>query len=130
MPDKVIVIDLDGTICEQVPPNADGSPRDYSKAIVKPKVVEFLKKAKAAGWNIQIYTARGQITYQGNLERIYLNLRAITQKWLKDNDVTYDHLFFGKPPANVYIDDKSLHPSIFDRVSAETVVGILNDNYK
>ena len=32
----------------------------------------------------------------------------VTIKWLKQNDINYDHIVFGKPPAKYYIDDKGI----------------------
>jgi len=37
----------------------------------------------------------------------------MTEKWLKDNRVCYDELIFGKPAADVYVDDKAVLPEDF-----------------
>ena len=39
-----------------------------------------------------------------------MNYRIMTEKWLKDNNVKYHELKFGKPAAWKYIDDKACLP--------------------
>lgn len=36
----------------------------------------------------------------------HINNLLVTKQWLKKYDVQYDHIQFGKPVADVYIDDK------------------------
>lgn len=97
---KRLVIDLDGTLCEQK------TFETYYEALPKKEVIEKLREYALAGWHITIFTARGMNTLQGNVSAIKKHLSYQTKKWLKENNVPYHRLRFGKPPADKYIDDK------------------------
>lgn len=103
---KRIVVDIDGTLCEQVD--------DYSKyASAQPRraVISYVNALYIAGTHVTIFTARGMDTHRGNIEEIEKNLRPLTTKWLSANGVLYDRLLFGKPPADLYVDDKAEYPT-------------------
>ena len=82
---KVLIIDIDGTICE------DNTFPNYSGAKPFKKQIEALHEIKGTHF-IVLYTAR----YEAD--------RPITEKWLKDNSVPYDRLIFGKLPYDFFIE--------------------------
>ena len=95
------VFDLDDTI--SVHKN-----RDYKNAEPINAVIDKMRSMKKDGWEIVIYSARGQISCNGDLEKIEKNNRDIVEEWLRKHDVPYDELLFGKPIGDIYIDDKGM----------------------
>jgi len=98
------VFDLDGTICTQEKMGT------YQDALPIEKIVEKIRVLWCLGDYIIIFTARGMNTFSGNILAIERNMRPITEKWLRDHDVPYHELIFGKPAADVYVDDKGCKP--------------------
>ena len=82
---EVLCIDIDGVIAEIA--------ENYYEALLVPGAREALDYLKE---NYLIYLHTGR----------HLNHATDTIKWLKDNNVYYDHIVFGKPPAIMYIDDR------------------------
>ncbi len=103
---KRIVVDIDGTLCDQVDEYSK-----YASALPRRRVISYVNRLYYAGTHVTIFTARGMDTHRGNLEEIEKNLRPLTTKWLSDNNVLYDRLLFGKPPADLYVDDKAEYPT-------------------
>lgn len=95
------VFDLDDTICVH-------KNRDYPNAKPITAVIEKMHKMKNDGWEIVVYTARGQVSCKGNIELIEKKNRTVVEEWLKKNDVPCDELIFGKPLGDLYIDDKGM----------------------
>ena len=96
-----ICFDLDGTICE----NKLGN---QSYADLKPLngAVEVLKDLKEDGHYIIILTARNMKTYENNIGKVIANQSKVVIDWLNKWEVPYDELHFGKPVADIYVDDK------------------------
>jgi len=101
------VFDLDGTICTQE------SMGTYQNALPFYKVIEKMQVLKILGDRIVIFTARGMRTFDGDVKAVEENMRPLTEKWLKDNDVPYDELILGKPLGDVYVDDKGMNAKDF-----------------
>lgn len=95
--------DIDGTIAEL---RKDG--QSYSEVLPKEFAVEYLKKLKDAGHYIILHTARNMETFSSNLGKINAIQGPILYEWLKKYQIPYDEIYFGKPSADVYIDDKGL----------------------
>ena len=95
------VFDLDDTI--SIHKN-----RDYPNAKPIIPVIEKIRKMKRDGWEIIIYSARGQVSCKGDINLIEKRNRPVVEKWLKEHDVPYDGLIFGKPIADLYVDDKGM----------------------
>jgi hypothetical protein len=85
---KTIVIDIDDTITE-----SDGSSYRYCKVRKGAKEAIDVIRSK---FLVVLHTGR------------HLDKMPMTLKWLKDNNIKYDHIQFGKPPAVLYIDDKGM----------------------
>ena len=106
-PARRLVMDLDGTICSSM--GFD----DYSKVKPVPSIIGKVNELYEKGWHVTIHTARGMNTYKGDVQAVETALRSITEYWLEKHGVKYDALLFGKPQADVYVDDKGLKPFEF-----------------
>ncbi len=100
---KTLVIDLDGTLCEQT---AGGE--EYFTARPLQPMIDQVKEYKAAGWNIVIFTARGMRQFNGDMREAFIHYGMKTTRWLREHDVPFDVLQFGKPSADMYVDDKGV----------------------
>jgi len=109
-----IVIDLDGTIC-----TLKQKDETYADVIVKPGAAEFIKKLRSEGHYIIIQTARNMATCESNIGKVIKNIGKVTLEWLENNGVEYDEIFFGKPNANLYIDDRALRFENWKNMSTE-----------
>lgn len=113
-----IVIDLDGTICP-----VKNNDQTYSELKPFPEAVDKLWQLKNAGNYIIIQTARNMATQQSNLGKVLQNVGKITLDWLAEHNVPYDEIYFGKPNAHVYIDDRALRFENWESINSE----ILNE---
>jgi hypothetical protein len=104
-----ICFDLDNTLVSY--PTIAG---DYST--VKPIAhnLSLLKKLKNDGHEIIIYTARRMKTHGGNVGKVIKDIAGITIDTLERLNIEYDELIFGKPIADIYIDDRAINPYIND----------------
>lgn len=96
-----IVFDLDDTISTH-------RNRDYENATPIMATIEKMRDLKKDGCEIVIYTARGQVSCNGDLALIEARNREQITKWLKKYDVPCDELIFGKPIGDLYVDDKAV----------------------
>jgi capsule biosynthesis phosphatase len=94
---------MDGTICE-----TRLSHQNYLDVLPKPGAIEVLRKLKAEGHYIIIYSSRHMLTCNNNIGQITAKQAHIFYEWFKKYDIEYDELILGKPLADVYIDDKAL----------------------
>ena len=102
---KTIVLDIDGTICSGV---ING---DYSLCNPIDDVCEKIRYENSIGTYIILYTSRNVRTYSGNLGLINKYTANTLSKWLFNNNIPYDELYFGKPWGYgklSYVDDKLL----------------------
>jgi capsule biosynthesis phosphatase len=86
----------------------------YDYSTVKPihKNIQLLNYLKNDGHEIIIYTARRMATHKGNIGKVIKDIASITINTLEKFDIQYDELIFGKPIADIYIDDKAINPYI------------------
>lgn len=105
VPHLRICVDLDSTLVTS--PVKDW---DYSTVKPIPKMIDLVQKWKAKGHTIIIHTARRMQTHKNNVGAAIADCAAQTLKTLEDFKIPYDELLFGKPIADVYIDDKALNP--------------------
>lgn len=110
------VFDLDDTIC--ISRN-----RDYENAIPVSHVIQKMKAMKDDGWEIVIYSSRGQVSCKGDIALIEQKNRKTAENWLKRNNVPYDQLIFGKPIADVYVDDKGMSVNDFGKAEIGLLYG-------
>lgn len=97
-----IVIDLDGTICE-----IKKSGQSYEEVFPNKGAVERVRALKEAGHYIIIQTARHMKTCGGDQGQVVARIGKRTLEWLDKHGIAYDEVYFGKPYADVYIDDLS-----------------------
>lgn len=86
-----IVCDIDGTVCSQE--------KDYSDAKPYKGRIQKINKMFDNGDKITFFTARGSGTG--------INWRVVTENQLKKWNVKYHKLIFGKPPGDIFIDDRA-----------------------
>lgn len=96
-----ICIDLDGTICEL---RKEG--QGYPDVLPKPGAKEMIDRLHLAGHTIIINTARNMGTTGHNIGKALKNVGQVTFEWLKKYEIYYDEIFFGKPNADITIDDR------------------------
>ena len=90
---------------------------DYTTVKPIEKNIKFLKYLKQFGNTIIIYTARRMKTHNGNIGKINADIGKITFETLEKFDIPYDEIYFGKPYADIYIDDLGLN--CFDDMEKE-----------
>ncbi len=96
-----ICIDLDGTICEL---RKEG--QGYADVRPKTGAKTMIDRLHQSGHTIIIHTARNMGSSGHNLGKAMKNIGQITFNWLKKYDIYYDEIFFGKPNADITIDDR------------------------
>jgi capsule biosynthesis phosphatase len=117
-----IVIDLDGTICFLKQKN-----QTYADVLVKPGAVVFIKNLRKAGHYIIIQTARNMATCDSNIGKVIKNVGKITLEWLDNNDIEYDEIYFGKPNASLYIDDRAFRFEDWQKIAVEQLESLARE---
>jgi len=100
-----ICFDLDNTLVSY-----PKTPGDYSTCEPLERNIRFLRKLKADGHTIIIYTARRMKTHGGNVGGVIADIADITIESLKKFEIPFDEIYFGKPYADFYIDDLAVNP--------------------
>ena len=90
----IYCFDIDGTLCSQT----DGR---YEEAVPFPRRIAVVNELYATGHTIKLFTARGTTTG--------INWRELTERQLSDWQVKYHELLFGKPEADVFVDDRAFN---------------------
>ena len=109
-----ICVDLDGVIC-----NLRTAGQSYSDVMPRAGAIEKLMALKQAGHEIIIYTARHSKTCGGNVGKIIAKQGLVTLAWLERHQIEYDEIHFGKPHADVYIDDNALRFGSWDEIASD-----------
>lgn len=110
----IICVDLDGVVaCFK---NEGQSYRDVEPV---PGSVAKLRSLKSHGHRIILYTARHMKTCQGNVGLVVARVGQITLDWLQRHNIPYDEIYFGKPWADVYIDDNALRFRNWDDIDED-----------
>lgn len=99
-----IVVDIDGTICE-----IRRKHQSYAEVCIVPEAKQKIIELKRAGHYVILHTARHMKTCKNDVNQVREKVGSITENWLQQQGVPYDELHFGKPYADVYIDDLG-HP--------------------
>ncbi len=95
------VFDLDGVLCTQ-------TTGDYEKAKPVRAAIQLVNKLYKSGHVIVIHTARFMNRAGGDAQKARRTGYVFTRKQLAGWGVLYHQLVFGKPPADVLIDDRAL----------------------
>ena len=118
---KNLIIDLDNTL-------TIGEESDYKNVQPNLESIQTLKRYKEKGFNITIFTSRNMRTHEGNIGKINKYTLPIILEWLEKQDVPYDEIIVGKPWCGFegfYVDDKSIRPSEFAKLSANEIEDLL-----
>lgn len=110
------VIDVDGTICET-------KNRDYVNAIPNIKAILRIRELKSNGYKIVLFTSRGMASCGGDIAKIIEKNDKVLRAWLSLHSVPFDELIFGKPLADLYVDDKGMSVGEFERSIFEQLRG-------
>ena len=99
----IIVIDIDGVIAQE----NENNYIDYSSVELIKGAKNCIEKLINEGHHIILYTARLECD------------RQITEGWLYLCQIPYHELHFGKPYADIYIDDKALKFNNWNQIELE-----------
>jgi len=107
-----ICVDLDGVIAELKQPG-----QTYADVQPVPGAIEKVRALRAAGHTIILMTARHMKSCDGNPDKAVARIGKITLDWLARHGIEYDEIHFGKPWADVYIDDNALRFESWQAIS-------------
>jgi capsule biosynthesis phosphatase len=109
-----ICIDLDGVVCQLKQPG-------QSYADLKPVsgAVERLRSLRKAGHYIILFTARHMKTCGANVGMVLARQGKVTLDWLHEHGVEFDEIHFGKPHADVYLDDNAMRFQSWESIAAD-----------
>lgn len=112
-----ICIDIDGTICHLPEPS-----QDYYELAPIPGASDKIKMLKKNGHYIILCTARHMKTCDSNVGKVIARQAQTLIKWLEEHEFEYDELWFGKPYAHIYIDDKAFKfEGCWDKINEELI---------
>lgn len=114
-----IIIDLDGTICPIKKPN-----QLYGDLKPLPGAVAKIKSLRASGHYIIIATARHMATCEANVGLVVKRIGKLTLDWLDTYGIEYDEIFFGKPNADVTIDDRSVRFTAWKNITEKELISL------
>ncbi len=109
-----IMIDIDGTITE-----LKKNGQSYATVRMNAGAAEKIKELKAAGHYIILQTARHMKTCGGDQGQVVAKVGKPTMDWLSLQEIPYDEIYFGKPYADVYLDDLAETFTSWENVSAD-----------
>ncbi|GMV78459.1 MAG: hypothetical protein AMXMBFR79_15900 [Chitinophagaceae bacterium] len=121
---KKIVVDLDDTISYT-------TKGDYKNSKPDETLISKLKEYKQNGFEIIIHTSRNMRTFNGSIGKINANTLPIIIEWLNKHHVPYDEIITGKPWCGFegfYIDDKSIRPDEFKKMSYDEISKLIKAN--
>jgi len=98
-----ILLDLDNTVCAN-----KQNDESYEDVKPLPGAVEQIQRWKKEGHTISIYTARHMKTCNNDIGEIIVKQSRLILNWLDKYNIPIDKLYFGKPNADVIIDDKAI----------------------
>jgi capsule biosynthesis phosphatase len=104
-----VCFDLDNTLVTY--PQTSG---DYSTVQPIEPMINLARKMKSEGHIIIIHTARRMKTHAHNVGAVCRDIGKITFDTLENFKIPCDEIIFGKPYADIYIDDRAVNPYIQD----------------
>jgi capsule biosynthesis phosphatase len=120
---KVIVVDVDGTLCY----NKAGD-QTYAELDVASDVKQRLVDLKLQGYWIILATSRSMRSYEGNIGQILKNTAPVLLDWLVRQEIPYDEIHFGKPWCGhdgYYVDDRAIRPREFVSLCNEEILELI-----
>lgn len=121
--EQCLVVDIDGTLCPTRQPG-----QSYADLLPDPAMIAQLHAYRAKGFYIILATARNMKTHDGNVGRITATTGKVLLEWLERHAIPHDELHLGKPwcgRGGFYIDDKSIRPDEFKRLSYEDILALI-----
>ncbi len=115
-----IVMDIDDTISTH-------RNRDYANAVANLEMIHKMQELSKQGIEFVLFTARGQISCNGDIKKIEEKNGPTLRAWLKKYNVPYSELRFGKPIADIYVDDAAMTPDEFLYGTFESYKGGSNE---
>ena len=100
-----VCFDLDNTLVTY--PTIPG---DYMTVSPIEPMISLARQLHEEGHTIIIYTARRMKTHSGNVGAVMKDVGVITFNTLAEFNIPYDEIIFGKPIADIYIDDRAVNP--------------------
>ena len=98
---KIFCFDLDNVICKTFK-------NFYSKSLPIKKNITIINSLYDQGHTIKIFTARYMGRSNENITIAKKKALKMTLKQLKNWNVKYNKLIFGKPSFDIYVDDKNI----------------------
>lgn len=105
VPKMRICFDLDNTLVTF--PVITG---DYTTVNPIKPMIDLAQTLHTSGHTIIIYTARGMRSHAGNIGSLTKDVCTIALSTLEKFNIPYDEIYFGKPFADIYIDDRAINP--------------------
>ena len=90
----IYCLDIDGVLCDDMLGDYENSTPDWD-------VIEKVNQLCDEGHVVKIFTGRGSKTG--------IDWREFTERQLKSWGLKYHELIFGKPVADIFIDDKAVN---------------------
>lgn len=102
-----ICFDLDNTLVSY--PTVAG---DYETCLPIERNIRFLQFLKEQGHHIIIHSARRMRTHGGDTSAVIDDIGELTKRQLDRFNIPYDEIIFGKPYADMYVDDLAVLPQM------------------
>jgi capsule biosynthesis phosphatase len=109
-----ICIDIDGVICGL---RVDG--QTYADVQPLPDAARKMRALKQAGHYLILSTARHMATCNSNVGLVVARQGKTLLDWLAEHAIPYDEIWFGKPHADVYVDDNAYRFTGWDRIDPD-----------
>ena len=93
--------------------------QDYAELDPVAGAPEALRALRAAGHVIILSTARHMKTCAGNPGLAVARQGKVTLDWLDRFDIEFDEIHFGKPHADVYIDDNAVRFTSWSAIASD-----------
>lgn len=119
---KVLVVDVDGTLCPIKEPD-----QSYADLPAFAAMRERLIELRSDGWRIVLSSSRGMRTHNGCEAAIEREVLPTLLGWLERNGVPFDQIRLAKPWAGTdgfYVDDRTVRPREFLTHSLEALSAI------
>lgn len=113
-----IIFDIDDTICSNIRRTGYENCKPDYEVINK---INYLHDELK--FEIILYTSRGMVSCKEDIQKIIEKNKTILENWLEKYGVHYDNIIFGKPIADLYVDDKALNIKDFKTESFSILNG-------
>ena len=121
--DGVLVVDVDGTLCDL---KKEGE--SYDDLAPRKDMLAKLREYQGKGYRICLFSSRNMRTYHGSIGLINKHTAPQLIRWLEEWEVPYDEIIFGKPwprKKGFYIDDRAIRPDEFLGLSEQEIHDLL-----